>query len=82
MPLVMVWAVSEFTKAQVLSNVSRYVEVGVVFLELGLNQSSADMGNGEEKSIVVVVHLLQDTHEETIEQGETGLSEAMVLFIS
>ena len=33
MPLVMVWAVSEFTKARVLSNVSRYVKVGVVFLE-------------------------------------------------
>ena len=27
-------------------------------LELGLNQSSADVGKGEEKSIVVVVHLL------------------------
>ena len=65
-----------------LSDVGGYVEVGVAFLELGLNQSGADVGNGEEKSIVVVVHLLQDTHEETIKQGETGLSEAMVLFIS
>ena len=82
MPLVVVWAVREFTKARVLSDVSRYVEVGVVSLELDLNQSSADAGNGEEKSIVVVVHPLRDTHEETVEQGETGLSEAMVLFIS
>ena len=82
MPLVVVWAVSEFTKAGVLSNVSGYVEVGVVSLESGLNQSSADTGNGKEKSIVVVVHLLRDTHEETIEQGETGLLEAMASFIS
>ena len=40
------------------------------------------MGNGEEESIEVVVHPLQDTHKETVEQGETGLSEVMVLFIS
>ena len=33
----MVWAVSEFTKARVLSDVSGYVEVGVVSLKLGLN---------------------------------------------
>ena len=69
----MVWAVSEFTKARVLSDVSGYVEVGVVSLKLGLNQSSADAGNGEEKSIVVIVHPLQDTHEEIVEQGGTGL---------
>ena len=37
MPLVMVWAVSEFTKARVLSDVSRYIKVGVASLELGLN---------------------------------------------
>ena len=37
MPLVVVWAISEFTKTRVLSNVGRYVEVGVVFLEFGLN---------------------------------------------
>ena len=78
----MVWAVSEFTKARVLSDVSGYIKVGVVFLELGLNQSGADAGNGEEESVVVVVHLLRDTHKETVEQGETGLSEAMLLFIS
>ena len=54
----MVWAVSEFTKARVLSDVGGYIEVGVAFLELGLNQSGADAGNGEEKSIVVVVHPL------------------------
>ena len=54
MPLVVVWAVSEFTKAQVLSDVSRYI----------------------------VVHPLRDTHKETVEQGETGLSEAKALFIS
>ena len=41
-----------------LSDVSRYVEVGVASLKLGLNQSSANVGNGEEKSIVVVVHPL------------------------
>ena len=41
-----------------LSDVGGYVEVGVAFLELGLNQSGADVGNGEEKSIVVVVHPL------------------------
>ena len=82
MPLVVVWAVSEFTKAQMLSNVNRYVKMGVTFLELGLNQSSVDVGNGEEKSIVVVVHPLQDTHEETVKQGETGLSEAKASFIS
>ena len=58
MPLVMVWAVSEFTKARVLSDVSKYVEVEVASLKLGLNQSSADVGNGEEKSIVVIVHPL------------------------
>ena len=78
----MVWAVSEFTKARVLSNVGGYIEVGVVFLELGLNQSSVDAGDGEEKSIVIVVHPLRDTHEETVEQGGTGLSEAMASFIS
>ena len=38
--------------------------------------------NGEEESIEVVVHLLRDTHKETIKQGKTGLSEVMVLFIS
>ena len=37
MPLVMVWAISEFKKARVLSDVGGYIEVGVVFLELGLN---------------------------------------------
>ena len=37
MPLVMVWAVGEFTKAHVLSDVGGYVEVGVAFLELGLD---------------------------------------------
>ena len=37
MPLVMVWAISEFTKARVLSDMGGYVEVGVAFLELGLN---------------------------------------------
>ena len=37
MPLVLIWAVSEFTKARVLSDVGGYVEMGVVFLELGLN---------------------------------------------
>ena len=40
------------------------------------------MGNGEEESIEVVVHLLRDTHKETVEQGRTGLSEVMVSFIS
>ena len=39
-------------------------------------------GNGEEESIEVVVHPLRDTHKETVEQGETGLSEAKALFIS
>ena len=78
----MVWAVSEFTKARVLSDVGGYIKVGVAFLELGLNQSGADAGNGEEESIVVVVHLLRDTHEETVKQGGTGLSGTMVLFIS
>ena len=57
-PLVVVWAISEFTKAQVLSNVGRYVEMGVAFLELGLDQISTNMGNGEEESIEVVVHPL------------------------
>ena len=71
MPLIVVWAISEFTKAQVLSNVGRYVEMGVVFLELGLNQSSTNASNGEKESIEVVVHLLRDTHKETIEQGRT-----------
>ena len=37
MPLVVVWAVGEFTKARVLSNMGGYVKVGVAFLELGLN---------------------------------------------
>ena len=37
MPLVMVWAISEFTKARVLSDMGGYVKVGVAFLELGLN---------------------------------------------
>ena len=77
----MVWAVSEFTKARVLSDVGGYIEVWV-FLELGLNQSSVDAGDGEEKSIVIIVHPLRDTHEETVEQGGTGLSEAMASFIS
>ena len=71
MPLIVVWAISEFTKAQVLSNVGRYVEMGVAFLELGLNQSSTNASNGEKESIEVVVHLLRDTHKETIEQGRT-----------
>ena len=48
-----------------------YVEIGVVFLELGLDQSSVDVGNGEEESIEVIVHPLRDTHEETVEQGRT-----------
>ena len=48
MPLVVVWAIGELTKAQVLSNVGGYVEMGVMFLELGLDQSSANMSNGEE----------------------------------
>ena len=65
-----------------LSDVGGYVEVGVAFLELGLNQSSADAGDGEEKSIVIIVHPLRDTHEETVKQGGTGLSEAMASFIS
>ena len=71
MPLIVVWAIGEFTKAQVLSNVGRYVEMGVAFLELGLNQSSTNAGNGEKESIEVVVHLLRDTHKETVEQGRT-----------
>ena len=58
MPLVMVWAIGKFTKAQVLSNVGRYVKMEVAFLELGLDQSSTNAGNGEEESIEVVVHLL------------------------
>ena len=37
MPSVVVWAIGEFTKAQVLSNVGGYVKVGMAFLELGLN---------------------------------------------
>ena len=37
-PLVMVWAISEFTEAQVLSNVGRYVKMGVAFFGLGLEQ--------------------------------------------
>ena len=78
----MVWAVSEFTKARVLSDVGGYVKVGVAFLELGLNQSGADAGNGEEESIVVVVHPLRYTHKENVEQGGTGLSETMASFIS
>ena len=45
--------------------------MGIVFLELGLDQSSTNVGNGEEESIEVVVHLLQDTHKETVEQGRT-----------
>ena len=57
-PLVMVWAIGKFTKARVLSNVDRYIEMGVAFLELGLHQSSMNTGNGEEESIKVVVHLL------------------------
>ena len=48
MPLVVIWAIGELTKAQVLSNVGGYVEMGVMFLELGLDQSSANMSNGEE----------------------------------
>ena len=40
------------------------------------------MGNGEEESIKVVVHPLQDIHEETVKQGRTRLSEVMALFIS
>ena len=32
--------------------------MGVVFLELGLDQSSTNVSNGEEESIEVVVHLL------------------------
>ena len=39
-------------------------------------------GNGEEESIEVVVHPLRDTHEETVKQGKTELSEAMASFIS
>ena len=58
MPLVVVWAISEFTKAHVLSDVGGYVEVEVAFLELGLDQSSVNVGNGEEESIEVVVHPL------------------------
>ena len=58
MSLVVVWAIGEFTKAQMLSNVGRYVEIGVAFLELGLDQSSMNTGNGEEKSIEVVVYPL------------------------
>ena len=54
-----------------LSDVGGYIEVGVVFLELSLNQSSANVGNGEEESIEVIVHLLRDTHEETVKQGRT-----------
>ena len=37
MPLVVVWAVGEFTKVRVLSDVGGYVKVGVAFLELGLD---------------------------------------------
>ena len=37
MPLVVIGAVREFTKAQVLSDVGGYIKVGVVFLELDLN---------------------------------------------
>ena len=40
------------------------------------------MGNGEEESVEVVVHLLRNTHEETVKQGKTGLSEIMALLIS
>ena len=40
------------------------------------------MGNGKEESVEVVVHLLRNTHEETVEQGKTGLSEIMALLIS
>ena len=58
MPLVVIWEISEFTKVQVLNNVGGYVEMGVTFLELGLDQSHVDAGNGEEKSIEVIVHLL------------------------
>ena len=58
MPLVVVWAIGEFTKARVLSDVGGYIEVGVAFLELGLNQSSVNTGNGKEESIGVIVHLL------------------------
>ena len=58
MPLVMVWAIGKFTKAQVLSNVGGYVKIGVTFLELGLDQGSVNMSNGEEESVEVVVHLL------------------------
>ena len=36
-PSVVVWAISEFTKARVLGNVGGYVKMGVVFLELGLD---------------------------------------------
>ena len=71
MPLVVVWAIGEFTKAQVLSDVDGYVEMGMAFLELGLDQSSTNVSNGEEESIEVVVHPLRDTHEETVEQGRT-----------
>ena len=58
MPLVVVWAIGELTKAQVLSNVGGYVKIGVTFLELGLDQGSVNMSNGEEESVEVVVHLL------------------------
>ena len=37
MLLVMIWAIGEFTKAQVLSDMGGYVKVGVASLELGLN---------------------------------------------
>ena len=56
--------------------------MGMTFLELGLDQSSANVGNGEEESVEVIVHPLRDTHEETIEQGRTRLSEVMMSFIS
>ena len=49
---------------------------------MDLGQSGADTSDGEEKSIIVVVHPLRDTHKETVKQGGTGLSEAMALFIS
>ena len=37
MPSVVVWAIGEFTKARMLSDVDGYVKVGVGFLELDLN---------------------------------------------
>ena len=49
----------------------RYVEMGVAFLELGLDERSMNVGNGKEESIEVAVHPLRDTHKETIEQGRT-----------